>query len=97
MVPFSKIIMEEYAYQVLGYVRVVKPNGYGFICPNVKIHEEDKKTDIYFHASHILNEDFKWKDIVTGMKVEIACVVKTATGYSAMGVTFLKPKQSKKR
>jgi len=80
--------METEFFDIKGFVRMVKPNGFGFIVPMEKLNPNDSKKscDIYFHASNVLNEGLEWKNIQTGMKVTISVVVKKATGYSAGGV-----------
>lgn len=87
----------EYFYNIEGFVRQTYPNGYGFLIPKEKLQPEDseKQLDIYFHASVLLDTDVKWKQIITGKKVHIDCVIKTAKGYSAMGVKFIRPEAEK--
>lgn len=86
-------MQEENYYNIKARVRIVKPNGFGFLSFVTPLNEEKPK-DIYFHVSNILNEGMAWKDIVAGQNVEIACLTKSARGYFALGVTFLKPKKS---
>ena len=86
---------QEYFYNVAGFVRQTYANGYGFLVPKIKVQETDEKQlDIYFHASALLDKELRWKDIVVGQRVEISCVVKTAKGYSAMGVQFVRPQET---
>lgn len=83
---------EEYIYNVKGRVRLVKEQGYGFIVPLEKINEEDVKSDIYFHVSQITNEGLLWESVKTGQNVHINCLTRSVKGYSAVSVTFIRPK-----
>ena len=81
---------EEYIYNVKAKVRLVKPQGYGFLSFS---GEGEPDSDIYFHISQVTNEGIKWEDIKTGMNVIVDCLTRSAKGYSAVSVTLIRPKK----
>ena len=81
---------DEYIYNVKAKVRLVKPQGYGFLS---FAEENQPHEDIYFHISQITNEGMKWEDVKTGMNVMIDCLTRSAKGFSAVSVTFIRPKK----
>lgn len=83
--------MEEYFYGIKGYVRLVKSTGFGFISPTAALKEGEKRSDIYFHFSNVINENFDWLSVKTGQKVTIESVGKNHKGYFAIGVRFVRP------
>lgn len=81
---------EEYLYNVKAKVRLVKPQGYGFLS---FVEDQSPSGDIYFHISQVTNEGMKWEQVKTGMNVNVDCLTKTAKGFSAITVTFIRPKK----
>ncbi len=78
---------DEYIYNVKAKVRLVKPQGYGFLS---FVEDQSPSGDIYFHISQVTNEGMKWEEVKTGMNVMIDCLTKSSKGFSAVSVTFLK-------
>ncbi len=81
---------DEYIYNVKAKVRLVKPQGYGFLS---FVGEDQPHEDVYFHISQVTNEGMKWEEVKTGMNVMIDCLTKSSKGFSAVSVTFLRPKK----
>jgi len=81
---------DEYIYNVKAKVRLAKPQGYGFLS---FAEENQPHEDIYFHISQITNKEMKWEDVKTGMNVMIDCLTRSAKGFSAVSVTFIRPKK----
>lgn len=81
---------EEYLYNVKAKVRLVKPQGYGFLS---FVDPTSPKDDIYFHISQVTNEGIKWEEVKTGMNVVVDCMTKSAKGFSAVSVSFIRPKK----
>jgi len=41
----------------------------------------------------VTNEGMKWEEVKTGMNVMIDCLTKSSKGFSAVSVTFIRPKK----
>jgi cold shock CspA family protein len=70
---------------ITGVVKLVKPEGYGYIVPDTSVGAHDK--DVFFHAASIENAD--WSKVKVGQKVQIASVVPNRLGLQANGVILL--------
>ncbi len=81
---------DEYIYNVKAKVRLVKPQGYGFLS---FADQDQPHEDVYFHISQVTNEGMKWEEVKTGMNVMIDCLTKSSKGFSAVSVTFIRPKK----
>ena len=57
---------DEYIYNVKAKVRLVKPQGYGFLS---FADQDQPHEDVYFHISQVTNEGMKWEEVKTGMKM----------------------------
>lgn len=80
--------------KVTGTIKMVKISGYGYIVLDMPIEINNKRADVFFHASDIKNDLFE--NISNGQKVVIDMVVKNLIGLHAIGVEVLK-KTSKKK
>ena len=70
---------------VTGVIKLLKPEGYGFIMPDSVVGAHDK--DVFFHAACIENTD--WSKIKIGQKVHILSVTSNRRGLQANEVVLL--------
>lgn len=70
---------------IIGVVKLCKPEGYGYIAPDTVIGAHDK--DVFFHAASLESTD--WSKVYVGQKVKITNVVSNRGGLQANGVSFI--------
>lgn len=70
---------------ITGIVKLIKPEGYGFIMPDSPVGAHDR--DIFFHATCIENAD--WSKVKVGQKAHILSVTSTQKGLQANEVILL--------
>lgn len=81
--------MQQYFYNVTGTIKLLKPEGYGFIVSDEDVSPTDK--DIFFHAASMRDTDIEFKDLKVGQKVTIATVIVNRKGLQAEDVTLIRP------
>ena len=70
---------------ITGVIKLLKPEGYGFILPDSVVGAHDK--DVFFHAAVIESGD--WSMIRVGQKVCISSVVSNRRGLQANSVLLM--------
>ncbi len=70
---------------ITGVVKLLKPEGYGFIMPDTSVGAHDK--DVFFHAECIESAD--WSKVRVGQKVLIVSVTPNRRGLQANKVVLL--------
>ena len=80
---------EIYHYNLTGIIKVLKPEGYGFIVPDEPVTETRK--DVFFHATAMLDDDVEWSQLRVGQKVHIGSAVVNEKGVQGVDITLIRP------
>jgi cold shock CspA family protein len=78
-----------YFYNITGVIKLIKPEGFGFILSDEAVGDTEK--DIYFHASSLTDSDIEWSTLKVGQKVKVATVIVNRKGLQATEVTLIRP------
>lgn len=79
----------QYFYDVSGTIKLLKPEGYGFIVSDKPMSTSDK--DIFFHAASMRDQDIDFSELKVGQKVRIATVIVNRKGFQAEDITLVRP------
>jgi len=75
-------------HDITGVIKVLKPEGFGFIIPDVKI--KSRKNDVFFHATALADADVDWHDVQIGQKVHMGKISINGKGMQALHVTIVR-------
>ena len=80
----------DYQYNITGVIKMLKPEGWGFIIPDSPVSPANK--DVYFHASGLEDKSVEWADLRVGQKVVMKTIALNGRGYHAETVELIRPK-----
>jgi cold shock CspA family protein len=87
-----------YYYDITGIIKLIKPEGYGFIIPDKPLASSEEalldarlSKDIFFHHASFVDRDTDWGNLKVGQKVHIATVIVNAKGLHGEEISFISP------